>query len=66
METYLLKQNTIGNFILSEEAHERAFIQDARNEWTFEKSSGFETVEDVLTYVEEYFKLSRAQIKVCA
>ena len=40
-----------------------ARIRNARDMWTFEGHNGFESTEDVLAYVEEYFKISRNDIE---
>ena len=41
-----------------------AYIRNARDMWTFEGHNGFESTEDVLAYVEKYFKISRNDIEI--
>lgn len=41
-----------------------ARIRNARDMWTFDGYNGFESTEDVLAYVEEYFKISRNDIEI--
>lgn len=41
-----------------------AYIRNAREKWTFEGHNGFESTEDVLAYVEKYFKISRNDIEI--
>lgn len=41
-----------------------ARIRDGRKLWTFDGANGFESTEDVLAYVEQYFKINRNDIEV--
>mgnify|MGYP007069857280 FL=1 len=41
-----------------------AYIRNAREMWTFEGCNGFESTDDVLAYVEQYFKVSRENIEI--
>jgi hypothetical protein len=44
--------------------HYDAYISDARNQWTFKAHNGFESTEDVLSYIEQFFKLNRNDIEI--
>lgn len=41
-----------------------AYIRDERDMWTFKGCNGFDSTEDVLAYVEKYFKISCNDIEI--
>jgi len=63
MKKYVLVCGTYG-FTLHKSENYKARISDARDCWKFEKCNGFESTEDVLEYVEQYFKINRNEIEV--
>lgn len=41
-----------------------AYIRNARDMWTFDGCNGFKSTEDVLAYVEKFFKINRNEIEI--
>lgn len=63
MKKYILVDVAYGFKLWTRENYE-AYITNARGCWEFTKHNGFNTADDVLEYVEKYFKISRNDIEV--
>ena len=62
MEKFILTENICGGFKLQTEKNYNAYISNDREVWRFENYNGFKTVNDVISYVEKYFKINRENI----
>lgn len=65
MKKYVLVAcKDIKQWVLTTKENYTARISNARDKWIFEGYNGFKSTEDVLAYVETYFKISCNDIEI--
>lgn len=60
----LLPHKNIKQWFLMTKENYTARINNARDKWVFEGYNGFKSTEDVLAYVEKYFKININDIEI--
>lgn len=64
MKTHVVWKDIFGDFHMTTKENHLKMISNAREKWDFNKSQGFESVDDVFEYVEEFFPITRENIEI--
>ena len=64
MKKYVLLCEFCGDYSMTTSENYHAMVSDARKVWHFYRKDGFLSVNDVLDYVVEYFKIDEQEIEV--